>query len=116
MREKLRGSYDIKNVYDFIHVSHPGVSKGTVYRNLNQLAEDGEIRRVEISNRPDCFDFITREYYHVCCECCRKVFDVDMDDVPNLKQRIRDTHGIEFLNYDILFKGICPDCRNKSGG
>jgi len=28
-------------------------------------------------------------------------------------ERIHDTHGIEFLNYDISFKGICQKCRKN---
>ena len=26
---------------------------------------------------------------------------------------VHDTHGIDFLEYDISFKGICPRCREK---
>ena len=111
---ELHGHVTADEVYEFIREKHPSVSKGTVYRNLNQLAQDGEIRRVEIPDGPDCFDFTTRVHYHVCCVLCHRVFDVDMDEIPDLMQRIRDTHGVEFLKYDILFKGICPDCRNKS--
>jgi len=28
-----------------------------------------------------------------------------------LREKIRDTHGFEFLDYDIVFKGICSDCQ-----
>ena len=35
-------------IYDFIAAEHPSISKGTVYRNLNQLSEIGMIRRVEV--------------------------------------------------------------------
>ena len=33
----------------------------------------------------------------------------------NLLERIHNTHGIEFVDYDISFKGICPKCREKTG-
>ena len=36
-----------------------------------------------------------------------------MDQIPDLLERIHNTHGIEFVDYDILFKGICPKCRGK---
>ncbi len=29
--------------------------------------------------------------------------------LPNLLEKIRNIHGIEFLDYDISFKGICPN-------
>ena len=33
--------------------------------------------------------------------------------LPNLLEKIRNIHGIEFLDYDISVKGICPKCREK---
>lgn len=38
---------------------------------------------------------------------------MDMDELTNLKEKIHDTHGMEFLDYDILFKGICPACKEN---
>lgn len=106
----LHGHVTADEVYDFIKKEHPSVGKGTVYRNLNILVEEGAVRRVEISDGPDCFDFTIREHYHVKCIECGKVFDVDMDTI-DLMKKIRDKHGIEFLGFDILFRGICPKCR-----
>ena len=31
----------------------------------------------------------------------------------NWLEKIHDTHGTDFLEYDILFKGICPKCQKK---
>ena len=42
-----------------------------------------------------------------------EIFDVDMDPIPDLLEGIHNTHGIEFVDYDISFKGICPKCREK---
>lgn len=38
---------------------------------------------------------------------------MDMDEIPNLLEKIHNTHGIKFVDYDILFKGICLKCREK---
>lgn len=110
---KLRGHVSAEEVYNCIKLEHPSVGKGTVYRNLNILAEEGEIRKIEIPEGPDRFDFTIEDHYHVRCVRCNQVFDVDMDIVADMKTRIKDTHGIKFLDYDILFKGICPECQEK---
>ena len=101
------------NVYSFIIKEHPTIGKGTVYRNLNILAEEGEIKRVEIPDGPDRFDHTLKEHYHVKCVKCNRLFDVDIEVIPDIKSFINDTHGIMFLDYDILFKGICPDCQEN---
>lgn len=98
-------------VYEAIVKEHPTVSKATVYRNLNLLSEMGEIRKMEMPSGPDRFDHRCHDHCHVRCEKCGRVFDVDMDYVSGLEKGIRDSHGFAFTGYDILFRGICPECR-----
>lgn len=109
----LKRHLTAEEVYEFIKKDHPTIGKGTVYRNLGILAEEGAIRKVEVPDGPDRFDFTLKNHYHVECIRCGEVFDVDMDEVTDLNERIHDTHGMQFLNYDIFFKGICPACRAK---
>ena len=44
-------------IYAVIAAQHPTISKATVYRNLNQLAAQGEILRVPVPTGADHFDF-----------------------------------------------------------
>lgn len=113
----LRAVCDLKRhltadeVYEFVKRDHPSIGKGTVYRNLAILTEEGAIRKVEVPDGSNRFDFTLKNHYHVRCVKCGEVFDVDMDEIPDLQKKIHDTHGMEFLTYDIFFKGICPECR-----
>ena len=100
-------------VYEFIKEEYPTIGKGTVYRNLDILVEEGALRKVEVPDGPNRFDFTLKNHYHVRCIKCGEIFDVDMDQIPDLLERIHNTHGIEFVDYDISFKGICPKCREK---
>ena len=100
---EMRRHVTANEVYEFIKETYPTIGKGTVYRNLDILVEEGALRKVEVLNGPNRFDFIK----------CGEVFDVDMDQIPDLLERIHNTHGIEFVDYDISFKGICPKCREK---
>lgn len=110
--QSLRSHVTADMVYQFVVKDHPSVGKGTVYRNLNILAEEGAIKRILISNGSDRYDFTTADHYHVQCVECEELFDVDMDYIPDMESKIHDTHGIQFLDYDILFHGICKDCQN----
>ena len=101
-------------VYEFIKESYPTIGKGTIYRNFDILVEEGALRKVEVSEGPNRFDFTLKNHYHVRCVKCGEVSDVDMDEIPDLMKKIHDTHGIEFLDYNISFKGIFPKCREKA--
>lgn len=108
---ELKRHLTADEVHEFVKRDHPSIGKGTVYRNLAILTEEGAIRKVEVPDGSDRFDFTLKNHYHVRCVKCGEVFDVDMDEIPDLQKKIHDTHGMEFLTYDIFFKGICPECR-----
>ena len=110
---RLRCHATADQIYDEIRKDHPSISRATVYRNLNLLAEMGQVRRWEIPGSADCFDHICANHCHVKCAVCGRLFDVDMDFVSGLEQGIRDDHGFAFTGYDILFHGVCPACRRE---
>lgn len=47
-------------VYDFIRERYPTIGKGTVYRNLDILVEKGELKKIEVPDGPNRFDFILK--------------------------------------------------------
>lgn len=98
-------------IYELIHKEHPNVSRATVYRNLNALSDDGKIKKLEMPSSADRFDHICSKHYHIKCKKCGRVFDVDMEVISGLENNIKDRRGFEFTDYDIVFKGICPDCQ-----
>lgn len=109
----MRSHVTADEVCEFIRKDYPNIGKGTVYRNLSVLSEEKKIRRVEIPGGPDRFDFTLARHYHILCVKCGRIFDVDMDEIKDIGSRIKDRHGMEILDYDILFKGICEDCATK---
>lgn len=100
-------------IYEYIVKDHPTIGRGTVYRNLNILVEEGDVKRAPVLSGPDHFDHNVQDHYHVKCVKCGKVYDVDMDVISDIEERIHDTHGIKYLNYDILFNGVCAACQKE---
>ena len=110
---KLQNHATADEIYEAIISEHPNISRATVYRNLKLLSEMGEIRRLEIPGCPDRFDHRVHNHCHVKCERCGRLFDVDMDYISGLENNIRDSRGFDFTAYDIIFRGICPECKEK---
>jgi Fe2+ or Zn2+ uptake regulation protein len=111
--KELRRHVTADEVYDTIVKQYPHISRGTVYRNLNLLSEIGEIRKVEIPNGADRFDYQCHEHYHARCVRCGQVLDVELEFMADLEKSIQDTHGFAFIGHDIIFKGICRACRES---
>ena len=108
--KSLKKHVSADDVYEYLINEHPNISRGTVYRNLNLLSEEGKLKKVTTSEGADIFDFSLHDHYHVRCVSCGDVSDVDMDVLSDLIADIKDKHGFEFYGYDIFFKGICPNC------
>ena len=92
----------------------PNISLGTVYRNLNQLAEAGLIRKVEGLDGSVHFDHNTHNHYHFVCIKCNKVYDVPCEVAPDLDQKVLVKTGLQVISHDITFKGICQHCQKHN--
>ena len=94
-------------VYDVLKKDNPNISLATVYRNLNQLAKLGKIKKIEGLEQSVHYDHNTHEHYHFICDSCKKVYDIDASITfdENTQQEFT-IHG-----YDIAFHGLCKNCQ-----
>ncbi len=102
-------------VYEEIRKIYPQISLGTVYRNLNLMAGDGEILRLPFSGAPDRFDPNVREHFHVMCSRCGRIFDTNHTIPPGLITQIDHAveacTGVKVESRVMIFKGICAACQ-----
>lgn len=98
-------------LFQEIRIQLPTISLATVYRNLNILSSDGKIRKIEMPGMPDRFDWRVTVHDHLWCEKCGKVFDFTLEK-PLCKQ-IEDSSGMKVIQYNLIAKGICPNCANE---
>lgn len=91
-------------IYTFVKEKYPSIGRGTVYRNLGILVKEDKVRKVEVPDGSDRFDFTLENHYHVECVKCGEIFDVDMDVISELEKRIRDTHGMKYISHDIFLR------------
>ena len=59
---EMRRHVTANEVYEFIKEAYPTIGKGTVYRNLDILVEEGALRKVEVPNGPNRFDFTLKNH------------------------------------------------------
>jgi len=98
---------DGDSVYLEVKKQIPTISKGTVYRILNQLQEKGEIQAIILDKTH--FDGDTSLHAHFICENCGKIYDIFLDDsdIKQIKQKIK----VDKINkIQILIYGKCNQC------
>jgi len=101
----------VEELYEVIQKSHPSISKTTIYRNLRYLAQGGQIGKVSLPESADRYDKRTDQHYHFQCKSCEALFDVDIGYLEGINEKVREKYGFQVDVHDVLFKGICPECK-----
>ncbi len=101
-----------EQVYEIARRSYPNISLGTVYRNLNQLSEHGILKKICSSYGSVRFDGRTDPHFHMVCTHCGKVFDVELEELLSIKEKLSDMYGFDVINYEVSIQGICKECKN----
>lgn len=109
----LKNHPTVEEVYKYIADEYPGISKGTVYRNINTLVNTGVVIRVSCSSGPDRFDPILQKHYHISCRQCGCFVDVPLDYHKHLDNLVSDLTGYKVDSHDIVFTGLCPSCKGN---
>ena len=99
-----------EEVYTSLKKENPGLSLGTVYRNLNLLFELGELKKIHIDNSKDRFDARTDPHGHLLCTKCGRVFDIEDDAANGIELRILERYGHIAEEVSLNIKGICQSC------
>lgn len=112
----IEGHPTAEDVYEKVHANYPSISKATVYRNLIALSNQGVVTRIpKIGDGSDRYDWNTRKHYHAKCMRCGRIFDVKLENQDDLMQKVKVLEdGFEIDTYNLVFEGLCRECRERS--
>ena len=101
-----------EEIYNKVREKLPRISRGTVYRILNNLKKNGDVQ--EISTKDvTFFDGDTSDHSHFICQGCGAVFDI-FDECSKCEIiKKKKTKVGKINNYRIYFYGICKNCKRK---
>ena len=103
---------DADDIYLDVHNTDEKISKGTVYRNLKLLSENGDIRHVKIPGT-DRYDRTLPPHYHILCIGCGKVIDAPLEYTREFDGLISSQTGFIIKGHRMVFEGLCPECQKK---
>jgi Fur family peroxide stress response transcriptional regulator len=101
-------------LYQKLKKEFPNLSLGTVYRNLNILAEQKLIQKLPFGSTHDKYEVIKCPHYHLVCENCGSVQDFNMPHYTEINQQAQKMIGFRISRHRIDFFGICQTCQSKS--
>ena len=102
-----------EQVYEYVVQKHPNVSKATVYRNLNQMAEAKEILNIGNFYGTAHYDHNCHKHHHFICDGCRSIFDVEVD-CEQIIDRVSGKVEFDIADFNLTFSGLCRKCKTLS--
>ena len=100
-------------IYDEVRKNIPNISKGTVYRNLQVLQDDGAITELKLNDTLSRYEVKQESHYHFRCEKCGRVSDIDMPVDRELDRQVEKRTGLKVAYHQLEFRGLCKDCQKK---
>ena len=126
MEKKLRHSRQRERIYEYLAASEehpsaeqiyidlrpeiPGLSLGTVYRNLKLLEELGKVRRVASFQGTERYDACCGDHAHFLCEKCGLLHDLGSAKADAIRSAITLDEGYTLTKLDVTVTSLCPNC------
>lgn len=111
---KVKTHPTASELYDMVRKRLPRIGLGTVYRNLELMAENGMILKLEVGGTQKRFDATTDTHYHIRCSNCGKVDDIDTPVLDELVKEAAASSSYQVLGHHVEFSGICPSCQKDT--
>lgn len=105
-----------EGVFARVRAKMPQISLATVYKTLTELRRVGEVRVLPVSGKLRFDANAGLRHHHLVCERCRRVVDVRDGIFPPPHLPAEERMGFEIFTADVTFLGMCPACREHSGG
>jgi Fur family transcriptional regulator, ferric uptake regulator len=95
-----------------------GASVGltTVYRNLQAMAERGEVDVVRRADGETLYRKCSsgEHHHHLVCRTCGFSVEIENDDVERWTDRAAKRHRFSDVSHDLELFGLCESCSARS--
>lgn len=95
------------------------INQATVYRNLDKLEENGQIKGHRISDKEEKYyqymepGHDCTHHLHLYCRKCGRVIHLDCDFMQEIEDHLKSDHGFTLDCTDSVLVGLCSDCQRK---
>lgn len=99
-----------EEIFQMVREENPNISLGTVYRNLNLLAEMGEILKLDLGGESDHFDGTSKEHGHLVCSRCGAIEDLSCELSESVRALVSKELKREMEAVNLTVSGLCKIC------
>lgn len=87
------------------------VARGTVYRNLAQLVEGGDVIKITTQEGVCRYDYIHKDHSHAVCSRCGGVTDFCVSELGAMAEMLKERYGFTAFSSGLAVCGLCRECK-----
>ena len=94
------------------------VGQSTVYRRLENLVDEGVIKKYALTGGSACFEYVGEDAcegpdhcFHCKCTGCGRLIHLHCEDLEEIQEHLLEEHGFRIDPMRTVFYGLCEDCR-----
>lgn len=105
----------VESIYNEVKAMVPGIGIATVYRNIERLAEEGKIIKLEVPGASARVDGNVEKHYHFRCLHCGAIEDLRADTtVESALCALGMETANRIIDHTVEFTGICAECDKEN--
>ena len=104
------------DIASFLAAEGTPVGIATIYRYLDKLVEQGEIRKYIMDEKSSaCYQYVEEHttgplHFHLKCVRCGKLIHTDCSYLQQIDRHILEHHGFHVDHSKTVFYGVCQEC------
>jgi Fur family transcriptional regulator, ferric uptake regulator len=112
---RRRGHFTADELLSESRRRHLRVTRATVFRSLDVLAELGLIERLDLPSGEHAFVACeTTHHHHLVCSSCGRSTEVDDDGLEGVAAAIARRSGYRVDSHRLELFGLCPACQERN--
>ena len=120
MRKNLGSHLTAAQIAAHLREGGSGVGLTTVYRQLEQLVQAGEVQKYQLEGQnAACFEYIGAEEsgdshgFHFKCDVCGELIHFQCKELQHAHQHMLADHGFSIDEVRTVFYGRCDRCSGR---
>lgn len=108
--------FSCEEIVDMLKENGTPVGKATVYRFLDKMVNNGEVRKfTDINSKSSSYQFIDKRlncqaHMHLKCIGCGKLYHLGCEFMSDVGEHLLEHHKFRVDNSKTVILGLCENC------
>lgn len=109
--QSLEKAISAQDLYMEIRNRDDNMGLATIYRALEALKLQGELKVRKLANGESVYSSVKRDQHHLTCVNCGRSIPIEECPVHTLEHQLEQSHQFKVYYHTLEFFGICDRCQ-----